>query len=276
MLQKNEFESQCKRRPDKLEVMFIAAKLLAFLTQPLAWVGLLGLCALLVARKRPAWASRLGLAALALLFGLGWEPLPDALTRALESRYPANPALADPAAYAGVIVLGGALEPAYLWTVPGQSALNESAERMTDVLPLARQHPQWQVLFTGGEGEWLASGPSEAERARRFFATQGLDADRLLLEGNSRTTFENALLSRQVAGPLAARPWLLLTSAMHMPRAMATFQKLGWKVTAYPVDFRTGEQTPWTQYTMDIGAKKWRQALHEWLGLLAYQLSGQG
>ena len=77
--------------------------------------------------------------ALALLLLLGWEPLSDAALRQLEEQYPATSADQDWSAYAGVIVLGGALEPAYVWTVPGQSALNDAAERMTEVLPLLRR-----------------------------------------------------------------------------------------------------------------------------------------
>ena len=41
------------------------------------------------------------------------------------------------------------------------------------------------------------------------------------------------------------------------------------------MDFRTGQHTPWTQYSMDKGARKWQLALHEWLGLLAYRMSGK-
>jgi uncharacterized SAM-binding protein YcdF (DUF218 family) len=43
------------------------------------------------------------------------------------------------------------------------------------------------------------------------------------------------------------RPWLLVTSAWHMPRALATFCAAGWNVTPYPVDYRTGIRTPWTE-----------------------------
>ncbi|HEY8906437.1 MAG TPA: YdcF family protein [Rhodoferax sp.] len=213
--------------------------------------------------------------ALTLLLLLGWEPLPDAALRQLEAQYPATSADQDWSAYAGVIVLGGALEPAYVWTVPGQSALNDAAERMTEVVPLLRRQPQLKVLFTGGEGELFANGLSEAERARLFFRGQGLSPDKLLLESASRTTYDNAVMSKLIQGVDATKPWLLLTSAFHMPRAMAAFQKAGWAVTAYPVDFRTGLKTPWTQYSMDQGVKKWRLALHEMLGLLAYRLAGR-
>jgi uncharacterized SAM-binding protein YcdF (DUF218 family) len=143
------------------------------------------------------------------------------------------------------------------------------------VLPLLRKHPGLQVLFTGGEGELFGGGLSEAERAKRFFISQGVEPSQLLLESASRTTFENAMLSKHVAGVDVARPWLLVTSAWHMPRAMDSFRKAGWNVTAYPVDFRAGEHTPWSQYSMDEGVKKWRIALHELFGMLAYRLSGR-
>ena len=255
--------------------MFIAAKLLAFLTQPLAWVALLILAAVLCVRRHPAVSQRLGVCAIALLLLLGWEPLPDAMIRRLEAQYPALSAKADLQTYAGVVVLGGALESTYVWSIPGQSALNEAAERMTEVVPLLRRQPLLRVLFTGGEGELFGGDLSEASRAEQFFTSQGIPPQHLLYESASRTTFENALLSKTVPGVDAAQPWLLLTSAWHMPRAMATFKQTGWNVTAYPVDFRGGLETPWTQYSMDQGAKKWKLVLHEWLGLLTYRLSGR-
>ncbi len=255
--------------------MFLAAKLLAFLTQPLAWVLLLIVLALLSLRWRRRWTPPLLVSAATLLLVLGWQPLPDALLRQLENRYPALAPDANLQAYIGVIVLGGALESDYVWNTAGQSALNDSAERMTEVLPLLRRQPALKIVFTGGEGELFTSGMSEATRARHFFTSQGIAAESLLLESASRTTYENALLSKQLAGVEPTKRWLLLTSAWHMPRAMATFEKLGWNVTACPVDFRSGSATPWSEYSMHQGAHKWHTALHEWLGLLAYWLSGR-
>jgi uncharacterized SAM-binding protein YcdF (DUF218 family) len=60
-----------------------------------------------------------------------------------------------------------------------------------------------------------------------------------------------------------------------MPRAMASFQKAGWNVTPYPVDFRTGGATPWTEYSLAEGARKWHLLLHELVGLLTYRLTGR-
>ncbi len=255
--------------------MFLTAKLLAFATQPLAWVAFLILATVLCIRTHPKCGVKLGWTALTLLLILGWEPLPDALLRRLETQYPAIPTATPLQRYAGVIVLGGALESGYVWTTPGQSALNDAAERMTEVIPLLRKQATLKILFTGGEGELFGSGVSEADRAAQFFINQGVPTENLLFESASRTTYENAVLSKSVPGVAPAQPWLLLTSAWHMPRAMATFRNVGWNVTAYPVDFRSGARTPWTEYSMDTGVKKWKTALHELFGILAYRLTGR-
>jgi uncharacterized SAM-binding protein YcdF (DUF218 family) len=83
------------------------------------------------------------------------------------------------------------------------------------------------------------------------------------------------VFSKALPGVDASRAWLLVTSAWHMPRAMAAFKRAGWQVTAYPVDFRAGQVTPWTQYSMDGSVKKWRIGLHELIGLAIYRLTGR-
>lgn len=256
--------------------MFIAAKLLVFATQPLAWVVLLMLAALLGAHLKRRWGPRLGWAALLVLLLQGWEPLPDALIRQLEARHPELAANAPLGGFAGVIVLGGALEPAYVWQGHNQPALNDAAERMTAALPLLRQAPGLQLLFTGGDGGLIAGSMTEAERAARFYTQMGVVPERLLMESASRTTYENAVLSARMSGVDTQKPWLLLTSAWHMPRAMASFQNLGWNVTPYPVDYRSGSSTPLTEYSLAEGARKWHLVLHELVGLLTYRLSGRG
>lgn len=152
--------------------------------------------------------------------------------------------------------------------------LNAGAERMTTVLPMLRQIPRLQVLFTGGEGEYFGSGPSEADRARRIFAQLGLDTTRVLFENASRNTYENAVFSARLAGVDPYQPWILITSAGHMPRALAVFRKQGWNVTPYSVDFNAGLSTPWTQYTPG-DFSRWDAVLHEYVGIAAYRLMGR-
>ena len=58
-----------------------------------------------------------------------------------------------------------------------------------------------------------------------------------------------------------------------MPRSVPEFEAVGCQITPYPVDFRTGESTPWTEYRMAESLLRWQVALHEWLGQLAYALT---
>ena len=255
--------------------MFIASKLLSFATQPLAWVALILLAGLLLISLRRRWGSRLCWLALVVLLAQGWEPIPDALLRQLEAKHPPVAANRSLLTYAGVVVLGGALEPAYAWADHGQPALNDAAERMAMTVALAQRFPHLKIVFTGGEGELFATGLTEADRAQIFFNAMGLAPNRVQFESASHTTYENAVLTAALPGIDKHQPWLLLTSANHMPRSMATFLHAGWNVTAYPVDFRAGAKTPWTQYSLQKGAQKWHVALHEMLGLLAYSLAGR-
>jgi uncharacterized SAM-binding protein YcdF (DUF218 family) len=115
----------------------------------------------------------------------------------------------------------------------------------------------------------------EAVLAQRFFTRMGLAPNRIRYEAASRTTFENALLTAQLPGVDKTRPWLLLTSAWHMPRAVAAFRAQGWNVRPWPADFRSNADMPWTAYSLTKGVQQWQFALHECLGLLAYWVSGR-
>ncbi len=253
--------------------MFLLSKLVGLATEPVFWVLLLLLVAVLLLPRRPQAARRWVLAAVTMLLLSGWAPLPDALLRHLERQYPDPPPL--PAqSYVGVIVLGGALESGYAGEGTEEPQVNGAAERMTTVLPLLRQAPDLEVVFTGGQGEYFGTGPSEAERARRFFVQLGLDPQRVRLESQSRNTYENAVFTARLSGIDPRKPWILITSASHMPRALAVFRKQGWNVTPYSVDFNTGLSTPWTSYSLRI-SDKWPIALKEYIGTLAYRLTGR-
>lgn len=200
---------------------------------------------------------------------LGWHKPADFLFRQLESQYSEIAPSTDLSRYAGIVVLGGALEPPSVWQAhPGSIALNNAAERMTTAVALTRQYPGLKVLFSGGLN---SEKMSEADRARIVFSSLGVPPDRIAYEAKSRTTYENAVFTAALPNVDIHRPWLLLTSAYHMPRAMTTFQKVGWNVTAYPVDFRTGVETSWTNWGVGCCDSKWRLLLHERVGLIKYQ-----
>jgi uncharacterized SAM-binding protein YcdF (DUF218 family) len=173
------------------------------------------------------------------------------------------------------VVLGGSFESALLQGKRNQVQLNAHAERLTEAVALARAYPSLPIIFTGGCVDTGEDCVAEAELAHRFFIQMGLAPDRVQYESASRTTYENALLTAQLPRVDKTQPWLLLTSAWHMPRAMAAFQAQGWNVAPWSVDFRGSDQTPWAAYSLTRGAQQWQFALHECLGLLAYWVSGR-
>ena len=200
---------------------------------------------------------------------LGFEAGPHALLRTLENRYPV-PTTEAVGRHVGVIVLGGATEHSDIYQAHGQVPLGQAAERMSVPAGLLRQHPNLQLVFSGGEGRLLATGVSEAELAKAFYQQQGVDMGRVVLEGGSRTTRENAIQVAALLGERCKQPWLLVTSAWHMPRSVPEFEAVGCQVTPYPVDFRTGAATAWTEYSLARSLLLWQTALHEWLGLWVY------
>jgi uncharacterized SAM-binding protein YcdF (DUF218 family) len=188
---------------------------------------------------------------------------------------PADVAAGQLRGYAGVVVLGGAIDSADIWRAHGQVGLNGAAERMTVPVALLLQHPHLRLLFTGGDGGLWPQGMSEAELAEKFFTSMGVLAGRVQYEDKSRTTYENAVFSATLPNVDKNQRWLLLTSAWHMPRSLAAFRAAGWNVTPYPVDYRTGDSTPWTEYSLARGALRWQMLLHEYVGWLAYALAGR-
>lgn len=256
-------------------MFFYASKLLGFFLVPsniLVGLGLTGAILLLTRFARAG--RRLVLASVLLIAVVGVLPIGVALTFPLENRFPPwDPSRGTPDV---VVVLGGVVNP-YLSAVHGQVALTDAAERMTAAVELARRYPAARIVFTGGNPALIMPGPSEANFVTRFWKGLGVLPDRILVEYRSRTTAENAAFTKQLIVAKQGERWLLITSAMHMPRAMGVFRKAGLPVEAYPVDYQTtgpGELSSIFGSLMG-GIPMTDAAVHEWLGLLAYWLTGR-
>lgn len=257
-------------------MMHYLSKLTALVWQPLTWVAILlvtGVVLLFLRSERAQSRGRqLCAAAAGLLLIIGWQPLPEALIRILEETHPV-PA-GDLNRFTGMVVLGGAFGSDD-GRDHGQVALGCAGERVVLPVPLMNQYPKMRLLFTGGSAALFAVRQPEATMARTYFERMGTDMSRTLFESRSRNTYENAVFSRDIAGVNPQLPWLLVTSASHMPRALATFQKAGWNVTPYPVDFYSQHQTEWLSYSLFGGVDAWQLALREYLGIAAYKLAGR-
>ncbi len=119
--------------------------------------------------------------------------------------------------------------------------------------------------------------PTEAPIAVKELEALGVPHDRITAEEQSRNTVENAVFSRLVAQPKPGERWLLVTSAFHMPRAIAAFRAAGFTVEAYPVDWRTRGPIDATRpfAALTDGLAMTDVAVHEWIGLLVYRLTGR-
>lgn len=257
---------------------YTLAKILALLVQPSTLAVLCVLAGLWLARRgRP---SRLGRrlawgGALALLAG-GLSPIGNVLVLPLEQRFAAVPPPGQGEPVAGIILLGG-FEDGWVSQGRGGLGLNEAAERVTEGARLALRHPQAKVVFTGGVGGLLGFGAEATGPVADFLADAGIARERLVLEGRSRNTYENAVFTREIVAPRPGERWVLVTSAFHMPRAIGIFRKAGFDVVAYPVDYRTrGAQDALRLFErIPQGLMRVDLAVNEWVGLLAYRALGR-
>jgi uncharacterized SAM-binding protein YcdF (DUF218 family) len=204
----------------------------------------------------------------------GLTPMSDLLYLPLEARFQrADVSKSD---VAGIIVLGGA-QDARADTTRELMPLQETGERMTEAVALARRLPGARLVFSGGSDAFFHHAGAEADVAGRLFVAMGIDPARLTLENRSRTTAENAQFSKALVQPKPGTRWILITSAWHMPRAIGSFRAAGFPVEPWPVDYRTPrpfnplrffDNFPEGLHHLDFVAK-------EYVGLLAYRLSGR-
>jgi uncharacterized SAM-binding protein YcdF (DUF218 family) len=209
------------------------------------------------------------LVAVALILAAWLAAVP--LVRAWENRYPRPP---GPDHVDGVLVLGSGFDSALLRQRHAPET-NDGAYRLVEGLAAARHYPGARLVFTGGSGALGGSQFPESDTARYVFTELGRDPKHVILESRSRNTYENILYSKAIVKPRPGEVWLLVTAAMHMPRAMAIARKLQWPMTPWPSDFITGPQSSGSIWRVTGNFELMDYVVHEWIGLEAYRLTGK-
>jgi uncharacterized SAM-binding protein YcdF (DUF218 family) len=255
-------------------MFFALSKLGWYLVQPL--VGILLIAAvgfLCVMLKLPRTGLGLVGFAFVVLAIISLSPLGLLMLAPLENRFP-KPAL--PERIAGIVVLGGSFDTRVART-RGEPELNDAADRITTTLALSRRFPEAKVVFSGGAAAMFEEDVTESSVAQRVFGDLGLAPGRLVLEDRSRNTVENARFSKDLANPREGETWLLVTSAAHMPRAVGCFRTAGFDVLPYPTDYQTpGGHAIYRPSSATVrNLEKVHFAIREYLGLLAYRLTGK-
>jgi len=254
---------------------YLFPKLLTNLAMPLSAgvvLMLLGMLALVLRRKV--------LGAGFLLVGLLWiwlwatPAFSDWVRGSLEGRY-APVALESLPKAGAILVLGGAIggvQPPRLF--PDLSA---AADRVWHAARLFHAGKAPFVVLSGGRLPWDAGQGPEADAMLRFLIDLGVPEKKVLLEGHSRTTYENARETRRLLTEKGIDQVILVTSALHMPRAQATFDAAGIRAIPAPTDYEVLEKVDRTllDFLPDAGALEGSsRALKEYLGILVYRWRG--
>lgn len=250
-------------------MFFTISKILTPFSYPLP----LALLALLVAwllRDRRAGRALFWIT-LAVLYALSTRPVADLLLLPLERPFEgiARPAQAD-----AIVVLGGF--SSLRLSTPERLELHGNADRFVEGVVLARELPGAVLIFSGGSGDLLYQEASEAPLAKAYATRLGIPEPRMRAEDTSRNTHENAVESARIVREEGLDTVVLITSAMHMKRALACFHHVGLDPIPYPVDFLNNfphysilSLAPSAGNLSDATV-----ALKEYVGLLMYRLKG--
>ena len=269
------------------QIFFLSSKLVQFLIEPLNLLLLISLLALFflalrkpIATKRLLWLSVIGFVL------VGYAPIPESLARILENSIEKGDIKTiSNEQIAGIIILGGAIRGEEITIDRGEVSILSAAERLTKGLELIRRYPNLPFIFSGFSGRVTPRGMSEADAFKQLITEQGLaeiTKGTAYYENQSRNTYENAIYSKKIIDQLGVSnpsiqtgSWLLVTSATHMPRSVKIFEKQGIRIIPIPVDYQTAFTLQWREFDITEGAFLWNRLLHEYIGIIAYRLTGK-
>jgi uncharacterized SAM-binding protein YcdF (DUF218 family) len=156
---------------------------------------------------------------------------------------------------------------------------NAASNRLLDAVVLYKKGLVKKILVSGGDGRLIGKKVSEAQAVAPFLETLGIPNSDILLETDSRNTYENAFFSRQLIEKqgFVNSKVLLVTSAFHMRRALGCFAKVGLKVKPYSAHFM-GEKLVTTPSSLVYPRAeifyRWEFFIKEWVGYAVYWLKG--
>ena len=252
-------------------MFFWISKLAAPLLYPLTHIFLLLLIALFFYRKPKLGRVCLGLA-LFLLMLFGTYPLPDMMMTYLETRYVTTE---TPPHVDAIVVLTGVVNLSL--STPEHIEFYDGVERILTGIELIKNGYSDKLLIAGGSGNPYDQTKSEARILGRFAIELGIPKEKILLDPSSRNTYENAVNTKTIMEEQGISSIILVTSAAHLPRAMACFKKVGLHPIPYGVDYNSPPDVHYHFYDIipSVGAlRKTSHTIHEYIGLLMYKISG--
>ncbi|EDX86285.1 conserved hypothetical protein [Synechococcus sp. PCC 7335] len=261
--------------------MFFLSKLLPLFVYPVGLSSLLMMLGLVWLWRHPRRASGAIALALFILFFSSNPIVSNKLLSSLEWRYfPPDPV---PTADA-IVVLGGATVPAIAprpWV-----EVSEAGDRILYAARLYNQGRAPKLILSGGRVQWRGgSDESEADDMKAFAMAMNVPEADIILEETSLNTRQNAVNVKKILAAQSIDSVLLVTSAVHMPRSVAIFQKLDIDVIPAPTDYlvttpsdESGEITIEGRILSLLpraeATGRFTRAMKEYVGFVIYRLRG--
>jgi uncharacterized SAM-binding protein YcdF (DUF218 family) len=251
-------------------MFYVLSKVLVFLLSPVFWIALFFV--LSWRAKNARRKKRLKIAGFVLLI-LFTNPF--LFNIAMRSWQTERKELPKGKVYDAVILLSGmAMTDRYK-----NRYFGEEGDRFIQAARLYHQGHAKYMAVTGGKGGLVVVEEPEGDFLYREMIAHGIPADKVLKENRSRNTYENGVYIKQVLDSMQLKPpYLLVTSALHMPRSIAVFKKLGVEVVPYPSSYKAiNDRKAFTDYFVPEFhlLREWRFFIKEIVGLWAYKLSGK-
>jgi uncharacterized SAM-binding protein YcdF (DUF218 family) len=262
-------------------MLVFASKILGPLASPMVMVCLLLVVVIASVRRRPRLARGTAVAALLIMVVGGNALLAFALMGYLESRNLVHGPL--PTADAIVVLSSYAQNPS-----PPQPTIwvdEATANRLLYAVKLYREGKAPVVIVSGGQLPWLKNLPPISESMSEFIQLMGVPKSAVIQESASANTYQNAVDVKAILQARNIHKILLVTSAFHMPRALALFKHQGVDTIAAPGDFFSTDsrwvnntnnwQTLVTLFIPDsYELGKTTQAIKELVGMAVYRVGG--
>lgn len=246
-------------------MVFLISKITYFFLAPLNWI--VGLFACRFFTKSFLLKKRLTIAIIALTFFFGNEVIYTKLVLAWQ---PAPVILNDQQVYEAGILLGGLTS----FDKHRNGFLNAAADRLVEICILYETKKISKIIISGGSNN--IHRPKEADFLFQKLVALGVPAKDLVIENKSKTTFENAAYTKKIIDSLKLHPpFVLVTSAIHCPRAERVFAKAGIQVIAFPSDFHVfNKKFNFLDYFIPEAyvMNDWASFLKEVVGVLGYKL----
>ena len=250
-------------------MFFVLSKTLQYLIFPLTLFFLVMIATFLFYHRKHARAI-FG-AMIVSLYMLCMPITSDSLLGWLESARPPSDILAQK--YDVAVVLTGMLDIEL--SEKENLEFGEGVDRILAGIFVVRRGIADKLLITGGSGSLLDQSKSEAVLLKEFAIESGLSPSQIIIDPTSRNTHENAVNTAGLVREGGYEKILLITSAFHVWRAEAAFNKQGLFPEVYPVDFRTSDTISIFDFLPSAGAlSRVTWMIHELVGVIVYRLQG--